>query len=271
MTLLPADREDSHPHPNLVLSRDAGVVQVRICREEALGALARSIIVCLAAIVGELADEPSVHVVILTGTGKGFVAGADINEYHGATQAEFEEYQRLSRDVFDRLEALPQITIAAVNGYALGGGFELALCCDLVLAAAKAKFGLPELGLGLLPGGGGTQRLARAAGSRFAKDLVLTGRFVAAAELEQRGLVTALHDPDTLLPAAWELARTIADKAPLARLAAKRLIDDGLEMAATVARTVEQQVLARLYASDDGKEGVAAFIEKRQPNFHGQR
>jgi enoyl-CoA hydratase len=257
-------------HAHLVETRTGAIALLRVEREEALGALSRGILECLHDYLIELRSDTDIRVLVLTGTGRGFIAGADIGEYDGASQAEFEDDQRLGRATFDMLAALPQVTIAAVNGYALGGGFEVVLCCDLVLATERARFGLPEVKLGLLPGGGGTQRLARAAGAAFAKELVLTGRFATAAELHARGLVSTVCPADQLVDDALELARQIADGAPLAVRAAKRLIDDGLRMPLDVALTAEQDVLARLFATADGKEGVAAFIAKRDPSFSGR-
>jgi enoyl-CoA hydratase len=257
-------------HPHLVETRLPGVAVLRIDREDALGALSREILLRLRTYLDELANDPDVRVLVLTGTGRGFIAGADINEYDGASQTDFVDYQLLGRATFDALAALPQYTIAAVNGFALGGGFEVALCCDLILAAERARFGLPEVKLGLLPGGGGTQRLARAAGTRFAKELVVTGRFATAAELHARGVVARVCPPEELMDAAQELAATVAAAAPLAVRAAKPLIDEGVTMPLPDALTREQAVLAGLYASADGKEGVAAFIAKRPPVFEGR-
>lgn len=257
-------------HDNLVEERADGVAVLRVEREEALGALSRGMVLALGDYFAELHFDESVRVLILTGTGKGFIAGADIREYHGVTRSAFDSYQRLSRSVFGALEALPQVTIAAVNGYALGGGFEAALCCDFIIASERAKFGLPEINLGLLPGGGGTQRLARAAGVRFAKQAVLTARFYSAAQLRDLGVVTEVHTPDELMPRTHELGATIAAKAPVAARAAKRLIDDGAQMPLDVGLTVEQQVLSQLYTTADAAEGVAAFLEKRQPHFRGR-
>lgn len=257
-------------HANLEETRDEAVVVLRIIREEALGALSRSILTALRDYLAELAADESIRVLVLTGTGRGFIAGADIGEYDGVSQRAFDDYQRLGRAVFCALEALPQITIAAVNGYALGGGFEVALCCDLVLASERARFGLPEVKLGLLPGGGGTQRLARALGARLTKEIVTTGRFVDADELARRGLLAGLCPPDELLPRTMDLARVIAGNPLLAVRTAKRVIDDGLPLPLDDALTVEQDALSRLFASADGKEGIAAFIAKREPVFRGR-
>ncbi len=257
-------------HDHLLEERDGHVVLLRIDREEALGALSRGLVTRLGEYVEALHMDHSVRVLVLTGTGKGFIAGADIGEYDGATPEEFDEYQRLSRRVFTSLENVPQITIAAVNGYALGGGFELALCCDLVLASDRAKFGLPEVKLGLLPGGGGTQRLARAAGTAFAKEAVITGAFYSAEEMRRRGVVSRVYPPDQLRSASLELAQHIARSAPLAVRAGKRLVNQGADVPLEVGLALEQQVLSGLYRTKDGAEGIAAFMEKREPNFIGQ-
>jgi enoyl-CoA hydratase len=257
-------------HDHLVEERLDGVALLRIDREEALGALSRGLVVALGEHLEELREDATVRVVVLTGTGRGFIAGADIREYDGVPPAAFDAYQRLSRRVFASLESLPQLTIAAVNGYALGGGFEVALCCDLILAAERARFGLPEVKLGLLPGGGGTQRLARQAGVRFAKEAVVTGRTFTAAELLARGLVTQVHPGEELVDKALELARAVAGNAPLAVAAAKRLVDDGVQVPLEVGWTLEQQVLSRLYRTQDATDGIAAFLEKREPRFTGR-
>ncbi|MFC7546786.1 enoyl-CoA hydratase/isomerase family protein [Plantactinospora sp. GCM10030261] len=263
-------REQNRVHEHLVTERAGGVEVLRVDRPAALGALSRGMLLALREHLTDLHADESVRVLIVTGTGKGFIAGADIREYHGVSQRDFDAYQRLSRAVFDALAALPQVTIAAVNGYALGGGFEVALSCDLIVASDRARFGLPEINLGLLPGGGGTQRLARAAGVRFATEAVLTGRFYPARKLHDRGVVNEVHSPDELLPRTRELAATIAAKAPVAVRAAKRLVADGARMPLDVGLTVEQQVLSGLYATADAAEGVAAFLDKRQPTFTGR-
>jgi enoyl-CoA hydratase len=258
------------PHEHLIEERDGAVAVLRVDREKALGALSRGMVEALAGYLEALAHDDAVRVLVLTGTGKGFIAGADINEYDGVSQAAFDAYQRLGRRAFAALAALPQPTIAAVNGYAFGGGFEVALCCDLILASTSARFALPEVKLGLLPGGSGTQRLARAVGLRAAKELVMTGRSMRPDEAERRGLVSRVLEPDDLLPQALDLARTLASRAPLAVRAAKRLVDDGAEASLPTAWTLEQQVLSGLYATADAREGIQAFLDKRDPDFVGR-
>lgn len=257
-------------HEHLVEDRRDQVAVLRVQREEALGALSRSMVETLLSYLNEIARDPDVRALVLTGTGRGFIAGADINEYDGVAQVDFDAYQRLSRRAFAAVTQLPQPVIAAVNGYALGGGFELALCCDLIVASSTARFGLPEVKLGLLPGGGGTQRLARAIGTRAAKELVMTGRSMRPDEAERRGLVARVVDPEQLDAAAAELAESLACTAPLAIREAKRLIDDGIEASLDAAWTLEQRQLGALFATADAHEGIRAFIERREPRFTGR-
>jgi enoyl-CoA hydratase len=257
-------------HEHLVEERDGAVALLRIDREPALGALSRSMVEALLGYLGELAGDRDVRALVVTGTGRGFIAGADVAEYHEVSQFAFDDYQRLSRRAFASLAALPQPTIAAVNGFALGGGFEVALACDLIVASSDARFGLPEVKLGLLPGGGGSQRLARAIGARATKELVMTGRTMRAEEADRRGLLSRVVAPEELRESALALAAKLSERAPLAVREAKRLVDDGLEMSLDAAWTFEQRVLSALFASDDATEGIQAFIDKRDPSFDGR-
>jgi enoyl-CoA hydratase len=211
--------------------------------------------------------DPSVGAVILTGTGRSFVAGADIAEYRDATQSTFDGYQLASRALFDDIETLPQPTIAAVNGYAFGGGFELALVCDFILSADTAIFALPEISLGLYPGGGGPQRLARRAGSVWTKEVVMTGRRIAADELVARGVASGSVPAAALMQRAADLAASLAAMPREAMRVAKRRIDDGVRQELSTALTCDQLELSRLFSSPDGVEGVAAFLEKRPARF----
>ncbi len=262
---------DQRLHPNLALESHGPVEVLRVDREEALGALNFEIQEALgdyAAALPSRKDE--VRVVILTGTGRGFVAGADIGGYHGAGQTVFDDFQRRSRQTFDAIANAPQATICAVNGYALGGGFELAMCCDFILVNEKTKLGLPEIKLGLLPGGGGTQRLPRLVGPMRAKEILMTGRMITAAEAVAYGAALEACAPDVLMPRAMEFAQQLAAQAPVALREAKRVVEDGLDTALSAGLTMEQRVLGSLFATDDGKEGIAAFMEKRDPDFKGR-
>ena len=207
---------------------------------------------------------------ILAGAGeKSFVAGADIAEYRGNRTAAFNAYQFTSRRVFDKLEALPQPTIAAIRGYALGGGFEIALCCDIILCATSARLGLPEGLLGLSPGGGGTQRLTRAVGKYMASDIMLAARRITGERAFQLGLAAELVADDALPEAALARARAVIKVAPLAAAEMKRLIRQGPDAALPTALAFEQEVLARLYSTQDCEEGISAFLDKREPKFKG--
>lgn len=258
-------------HPNLVLERHGAIEVLRIDREEALGAMNFEIQAAVGDYVADLAArKEEVRVLMLTGTGRGFVAGADIAGYHGCGQTVFDDFQRRSRQTFDAIAELPQATICAVNGYALGGGFELAMCCDFVFVNEKTKLGLPEIKLGLLPGGGGTQRLPRLMGPMRAKEILMTGRMITADEAVAFGAALETCAPDALMPRAMEFAEMLAAQAPVALREAKRVVDDGLDAALSAGLTMEQRVLGALFATEDGKEGIAAFMEKRDPSFKGK-
>ncbi|MGI9351369.1 MAG: enoyl-CoA hydratase/isomerase family protein [Rhizobiaceae bacterium] len=258
-------------HPNLVLECKGAIEILRVDREDSLGALNFEIMEALGSYIQDLNQrKEDVRVLIITGTGRGFVAGADIVGYHKVGQTVFDNFQRRSRTTFDAIASLPQLTICAVNGYALGGGLELALCCDFILVNEKTKLGLPEIKLGLLPGGGGTQRLPRLVGPMRAKEMLATGRMITAEEAVQYGIALEAHAPDELMPRALEFAETLASQAPIALLESKRVVDDGLDTALSAGLTMEQRVLGALYATEDGKEGIAAFIEKRDSEFKGR-
>lgn len=261
--------DEKRIHPHLVVSRKESIVTLRIDREDALGAMNAEIMEKMGVFARDLAADHTVRVLVITGTGRGFVAGADITGYHDVSQVEFDRFQRLSRRTFDTIASLPQISICAVNGYALGGGLELALCCDFILINNKTKVGLPEIKLGLLPGGGGTQRLPRLVGPMRAKEMILTGRMVPAEEAVSLGIALAAYEPDELMPRAIEFATGLADQAGVALAEGKRVIDDGIETSLAAGLTLEQRVLGTLFATQDGKEGIAAFIEKRDPDFTG--
>jgi enoyl-CoA hydratase len=256
-------------HEHLHEERHDAVALLRIHRPQSLGALNRGMVAALGDYFHQIAGDATVRALVITGTGRGFVAGADITEYHQASQDDFDTYQRLSRRTFDALEALPQISIAAINGWALGGGFELALCCDLILAARSARLGLPELRLGLIPGGGGTQRLTRTAGPRLTKMMLITGEPVPANDLVSSGVVNRVVDDDDLVPTALQIARSAATGPPSAIRAAKRVVDQGAALPLSDALTLEQDTLSTLFTGADAKEGIRAFVEKRPARWEG--
>jgi enoyl-CoA hydratase len=208
--------------------------------------------------------------VILTGSGgKAFVAGADIKEMENYGESEAREMAERGQRVFDRLENFSKPVIAAVNGFALGGGLELALSCDFMLASEKARLGLPEVSLGLIPGYGGTQRLSRVVGKAWARRLILTGEMIDAGQARDIGLVTETFAPEALMPAALHLAALIASRAPLALHWAKRAVNEGFEMEQVKGLELERRFFAETFKTEDHHEGIAAFVGKRRPEFTG--
>ena len=250
---------------------EPGIVRLTFNQPEKLNALSTPLVRALDAALDGIAADRSVRAVILTGAGeRAFVAGADIAEYQGNRARAFADYQFESRRVFDKLEALPQPTIAAIRGFALGGGFEIALCCDIVVCGASARLGLPEGLLGLSPGGGGSQRLTRAVGRYIAADVMLAARRITAERAHQLGIAALVVPDEELMQAATERARAVLKVAPLAAREMKRLIRQGPDAALPTALGFEQEVLLRLYGTRDGQEGIDAFLAKRDPDFRGE-
>jgi enoyl-CoA hydratase/carnithine racemase len=250
---------------------EPGIVRLIFNRPDKLNALSSPMIHLFEAELDAIALDRDIRVVILEGAGdKSFVAGADVAEYRGHRSAAFNAYQFDSRRVFDKLEQLPQPTIAAIRGYALGGGFEIALCCDVLICGTSARLGLPEGLLGLSPGGGGTQRLTRAVGKYIASDIMLAARRITGERAHQLGLAADVVEDALLADAALARARAMLKVAPRAAAEMKRLIRQGPDAALPTALSFEQEVLARLYGSVDGQEGIAAFLDKREPQFKGE-
>lgn len=254
-----------------VLKEIAGrVATLTINRPNKLNALSETIRAELLDHLRDLAANGDVRVVILTGAGeKAFIAGADIADFDG--RAPFDQFQIMTgANVFDAMEAFPKPVIAAINGFCLGGGCELAMACDIRIASAKAKLGQPEVNLGLLPGGGGTQRLPRLVGLGTAYKLLFTGDMIRADEALRIGLVDEVVEPDQLMTRVREIAETIASKSPVAlrlikeavRASVRSPLDEGLQH--------ERTLFGLAFSSDDMKEGVKAFLEKRKPEFKGR-
>ena len=250
----------------IVETPDAGVTLVRLNRPEALNALNSQLLGELGQVLDAAATDDSVRVIVLTGSEKAFAAGADIKEMSDKTYA-----QMMTLDFFTaaarRIEQFRKPIIAAVSGYALGGGCELAMMCDFIIASDTARFGQPEINLGVTPGIGGTQRLTRFVGKSKAMDMILTARMMDAAEAERSGLVSRVVPADKLLEEALGAARKIAGHSPLAVLMNKELVEAAYETTLTTGVALERRLFHSLFAFEDQKEGMAAFVDKRKPDF----
>ncbi len=253
--------------PTVKSERRGAVALLTLNRPEALNALDRATLEAIEARVAEVARDPKVRALVVTGEGRAFAAGADIAAMQRFGTVEGGEFARLGHRAFASLESLAVPTIAAVNGFALGGGCELALACDWIYASEKARFGQPEVNLGILPGFGGTSRLARRVGIAWAKELILGGEPIKADEALRIGLANKVFAPDELLGAALAAGETIAKKGPLAVAAAKRVMQQGQDADTRVANALEQEAFASAFGTEDRAEGMAAFLEKRDPKF----
>lgn len=256
---------------NLLLERDGAIAVVTINRPQVLNALNSPTIDELRRAALELRRDAAVRAVIITGSGeKAFVAGADINELAVQQPAQGKEHALRGQHVFDLIENLGKPVIAAINGYALGGGCELAMACTLRLAADTARLGQPEINLGIIPGYGGTQRLARLVGKGAAFDLLLSGRHITADEALRIGLVNRVVASSDLMTAARQLANELADKAPLAAQYIIEAVNRGLEISFDKGQFLEATLFGLVASTDDMREGTAAFLEKRKPVFKGR-
>lgn len=260
----------SHSAEVVRLERTGSVATVTIHRPEVLNALNSTVFAGLEAALAEIENDPSLRCVIITGAGsRAFCAGADIKQLDALGAAAALEFMALGQRIFDRLAYAATPTIAAINGHALGGGLELAMACDIRIAAETARLGQPEITLGSIPGWGGTQRLPLLVGLGRARELVLTGRIIDAPEAERIGLVSQVTPASLLVDRARETAERIATLPPVALALAKdalRQVEGDLESGLRV----EREHVARTFATEDQREGTRAFFEKRKPVFHGR-
>ena len=255
----------------IIFKLEDDIATVTFNRPKALNALSSELLKEFSQVLDNLASNEAVRVLILTGSGdKAFVAGADITELATFDALQAKLFAKAGHDVLGRLQALPIPVIAAVNGFALGGGSEVALACDFIYASENAMFGLPEIKLGLIPGFGGTQRLTRLIGKNMAKELIFTGRMVPAAEAQQLGLVNKVFPQVALMQSALETAKEIAVKGRVSLRAAKEAINAGMDVDLATGCKMEIDAFALCVASEDAKEGTAAFLEKREATFTGK-
>ena len=257
-------------YKKLIIQDNGAVRVIKINNPEALNALNTAILKELDAAFTEVAEDNGILAVVLTGEGRAFVAGADISEMKSKNAIEGEIFGKLGASVFRKIELLPKPVIAAVNGFALGGGCELAMSCDIRLASTKAKFGQPEVGLGITPGFSGTQRMPRLIGIGKAKELIYTADIIDAAEAYRIGLVNHVYEPEALMEEAMKMAEKIASKAPIAVKNSKEAINRGIQTDMDSAVAIEAYLFGLCFASEDQKEGMTAFFEKRKANFQNK-
>ena len=256
--------------PTIRYEKQDNIGIITISRPEALNALNTAVFNELEPLVGEIERDATLGALIITGEGRSFVAGADIGEQCPMDLEAGRKWARRGSSVFRRIEKLEIPTIAAVNGFALGGGCELALACDIILASEKAKFGQPEVGLGIIPGFSGTQRLPRRVGIGKAKELIFSGKMIKADEAKAIGLANEVYAPEALMDAALEMARSFTKNAPIAVKYAKACIDRGMQMDLDDGIALENEMFAMCYATADQKEGMTAFLEKRPAVFQNK-
>lgn len=256
-------------YKKLIIEKKERTGVVRINHPEALNALNTALLLELGQAFDEMDADPEVDVIILTGEGRAFVAGADIAEMSVMKAPEAKRFGALGASIFRKIELSPKPVIAAVNGFALGGGCELAMACDLRIASANAKFGQPEVGLGITPGFSGTQRLPRLVGIGKAKELIFTAAVIRADEACHIGLVNKVVPPESLMDEAFALAALIASKAQPAVRYAKEAINRGIETDIETGIAIETSLFGMCFATADQKEGMDAFLWKRTPEFKG--
>ena len=251
-------------YTKLLIEKQENICIVKINNPQALNALNTTVLSELDCAFSEIASDNSISAVILTGEGKAFVAGADIAQMSTMNAAEGKAFGEKGAAVFRKIELLDKPVIAAINGFALGGGCELAMCCDIRIASAKAKMGQPEVGLGITPGFSGTQRLPRIVGMSVAKELIYTADVINAEEAYRIGLVNKVVEPEALMDSALAMAKKIAKKAPIAVKYSKEAINRGMQTDLDSAIAIEANLFGLCFSTEDQKEGMAAFLEKRE-------
>jgi enoyl-CoA hydratase len=258
-------------YENLLYETNDHLARITFNRPKVLNALNRQTVEELGDCLNRVHDDADLRALILTGAGeKAFVAGADINELAQRTPVDGKDFSLFGQKIFHRLETLGKPSIAAINGFALGGGCELALACSIRIASRNARLGQPEVKLGILPGYGGSQRLARLCGKGVAHELILTGDMISAEEALRIGLVNRVVEPAELLPAAEMIARKIIVNAPLAVKFAMEAVEHGMEMPQEEGLFLEATLFGLCCATEDMREGTRAFLEKRSPQFKGK-
>ena len=263
-----ADLHARHMSELVIVERDGPIAVVLLNRPEALNALSDELMDELVTRLTELDGEEAVRCIVLGGSERAFAAGADIAELAKSSPVDLYYQRRVER--WDVIAGLWTPLVAAVSGFCLGGGCELAMACDLIVASETAQFGQPETGVGVIPGAGGTQRLTRAVGKSLAMDVILSGRFLSADEALRAGLVARVVAREAWLDEAKRVARAIAEKPPVATRLAKEAVDRSFEGTLRLGVEYERRLLALAFASEDAKEGLNAFLEKRKPEFKGR-
>ncbi|MBF8983644.1 short-chain-enoyl-CoA hydratase [Lutibacter sp. B2] len=254
----------------LNIEKTENIAILKLNRPKALNALNSAVLKELDVAIDQINADKEVNVLVISGEGKAFVAGADITEMKELNAEEGRVFGNLGQNVFRKIEKMEKPVIAAVNGFALGGGCELAMCCDIRVASEKAKFGQPEVGLGIVPGFSGTQRLPRLVGAAKAKELIYTGGIINATEAERIGLVNKVVAPEDLMDATMELAKAIAKNAPKAVSYSKIAINRGMETDIETGIEIEANLFGLCFATKDQEEGMTAFVEKRKAAFIGE-
>lgn len=257
-------------YENIIFDTDGDVAIIKFNRPKSLNAVNTEVLFELADALNKIEHDINIGALILTGEGeKSFVAGADISQMVTLSPIQLRKFSRDGQEILFSLEELPIPVIACVNGFALGGGTEIAMACDFIYASENAKFGQPEITLGVIPGFGGTQRLSRLVGKSMAKELCMTGVIISAQEAKEIGLVNKVFSPEALWEETMKTAKSMAGKGKVSMRATKRCIDRGYDVDLHSGSYMESDAFALCMASPDGKEGMTAFLEKRKPDFKG--